>query len=248
MATIQERNKSFRVLFLHEGRRYAFTIGQVSETQAGAHAEKVDELLALLADGTLSLPEGVGIVTFMRHKGKPPVPAKPASVNGAAGLEEPDEPVKLSAFREKYLDTRSGGSMEENSLATARLHLGHFVRTLGKDPDLRKLTLADLQGHVNKRRKEGDPRRRTPRDRPLSAATMRLEVSTLRSAWNWAVLNGLVNGAFPGKGLQYPKADEQPPYLTVEEIERRVQAGGGPRSCGSACTCRSRRSSSSWPT
>jgi integrase len=116
--------------------------------------------------------------------------------------------------------------MEANSLATARMHLGHFERTLGSDFDLRTLTLADLQRHLNKRRKDGDPRRKLPRGKPISAATLRLEVSTLRAAWNWAVLNGIVQGAFPTKGLQYPKADEQPPFMTWQEIERRVRAGG----------------------
>jgi hypothetical protein len=109
MATIQERNGSFRVLFLHAGKRWSFTAGCVSRTAAEAYAEKVDEHLALLADGTITLPEGVDVTTFMLHKGKPPVPRK----------TKPDEPVKFSAFEENYLEARAGGSMETNSLATA---------------------------------------------------------------------------------------------------------------------------------
>jgi hypothetical protein len=224
MATIQERNNSFRILFVHQGKRISFTIGRVSRTQAEAHAEKVDELLGLLADGPLSLPPGVDIATFMLHKGKPPAPAKETLASGSP--EQLDEPIRFDSFREKYLEARSAGSMEANSLATARMHLGHFERTCGASFDLRKLTLADLQQHITRRRKEGDPRRKSKGKQPISAATLRLEISTLRSAWNWAVVHNLVQGAFPTRGLQYPKADEQPPFMTMEEIGRRINAGG----------------------
>jgi hypothetical protein len=112
--------------------------------------------------------------------------------------------------------------MEANSLATPRMHLGHFERTLGAGFDLRKLTLADLQNYVNKRRKEGNPRRKQGEARPLSAATLRLEVASLRAAWNWAVLASLVKGAFPSKGPQYPKADG---VLQVGERSQRLRPG-----------------------
>jgi integrase len=55
---------------------------------------------------------------------------------------------------------------------------------------------------------------------------MKKEVASFRAAWNWAALTGLVSGPFPSRGLLYPKADEKPPFMTYEEIERRVQAGG----------------------
>jgi integrase len=33
-------------------------------------------------------------------------------------------------------------------------------------------------------------------------------------------------GRFPSKGLRYPKADEKPPFMTMQEIERQIAAGG----------------------
>ena len=39
-------------------------------------------------------------------------------------------------------------------------------------------------------------------------------------------MTGLVQGIFPAKGLVYPKADEKPPFMTWQEVERRVRAGG----------------------
>lgn len=220
MAGLQERGGSFRIIFRFEGKQRSVTLGRVGRGEAEAKVGAVDLLLLRIRQRLIELPAGVSIEEFVLTDGKarPPVPALPG--------EPAAEPVRLSAFKERYLEARSGGSMEQNSLATARMHLGHFEWTLGADFDLRKLTLADLQGHLGKRRKNGDPRRKTQQGRPISAATLRLEVSTLRAAWNWAVLNGLVTGPFPARGLQYPKAEEQPPYMTWEEVERRVRAGG----------------------
>lgn len=60
----------------------------------------------------------------------------------------------------------------------------------------------------------------------ISPVTIRKEITTLRTAWHWAVQTGLLSGDYPNKGLVYPKGDELPPYQTREEIERQVAAGG----------------------
>jgi len=46
--------------------------------------------------------------------------------------------------------------------------------------------------------------------------------SWIRAAWNWAAHTGLVKGIFPSKGFVYPKADEKPPVITWQEIERKL--------------------------
>jgi hypothetical protein len=106
--------------------------------------------------------------------------------------------------------------MEANSLRTVTMHLTHFERTLGDGFPLQQLQLADLQRHVNERRKKKD------RGKPLSPSTLKKETASFRAAWNWAALTGLVSGPFPSKGLVYPKADEKPPFMTRAEIERKL--------------------------
>jgi len=223
MAGLQERNGSFRAIFRYGGKQRSVTLGRVSHDEAEAKAGAIDLTLLRIKQGLLILPKGISLEEFILSDGRPQ-PRPPAE----DGNQQPEEPVRFSNFKEKYLEARSGGSMEANSLATVRMHLSHFERTLGKDFDLRKLTLADLQGHLNKRRKEGNPRRKKSDAKLTAPSTLRLEVSTLRAAWNWAVLNNFVKGAFPSKGLQYPKADEQLPFMTRDEIERRIKAGGDP--------------------
>jgi integrase len=99
------------------------------------------------------------------------------------------------------------------------MHLNHFEHTLGERFHLQQLTAADLQGHVNERLKK------KYRGRHLSTVTLKKEMASFRAAWNWAVHMGLVTGPFPSGGLVYPKADEKPPFMTWQEIERKITPG-----------------------
>jgi integrase len=83
-----------------------------------------------------------------------------------------------------------------------------------------ELSMAHLQQHVDRRARMKGQRGR------LSPATIRKEVVTLRTAWNWGVQMGLLTGRYPNKGLRYPKFAEKPPFQTWAEIERRIKAGG----------------------
>lgn len=118
------------------------------------------------------------------------------------------------------MQTHSAGALEENSLATVRMHLGHFEETLGARFRLDGLTLARLQEHVDRRA------RKKYRGRPLSPTTLKKEVASFRAAWNWGGQMGLARGPFPNKGLRFPKGADKPPFQTFAEIERQVALGG----------------------
>ena len=60
------------------------------------------------------------------------------------------------------------------------------------------------------------------RGKKLSPATIRKEIVTLRTAWNWGVQMGLLDGRFSIKGLRYPRVNEKPPFMVWEEVERRI--------------------------
>jgi hypothetical protein len=75
-----------------------------------------------------------------------------------------------------------------------------MTAALGERFPIRELKLADLQGYVDRRTKaKGMGGRR------LSPATIKKEIITLRTAWNWAEKMGIVAGRFPYHGLRYPK-------------------------------------------
>jgi integrase len=210
MASLQERNGSYRVLFCYHGKLHTFTIGQVTKDEAENKSRQVDYLLMRLKQRLLVLPDDTDIVTFIQHDGKPPN-------LGPTLAEAPRQVVTLGQLRERYLTTHGNGTIEANSLDTCKLHLGHFCRVLGEGCPLGELSLAKLQEYVNKRAQA-----------KISPVTIRKEVATLRAAWNWGEPMGLIAGRFPAKGLRYPKADEKPPFMTMAEIQRQIAAGGDP--------------------
>ena len=132
MASLQERNGSFRVLFCHHGKLHSFTLGQVERDEAESKTAQVDYLLMRLKQRLIELPEGIDIVTFVEHDGEPPVAARGTPITRQA--------VTLGRLKERYLATHGNGTIEANSLDTCKLHLGHFCRVLGEGFLLPELT------------------------------------------------------------------------------------------------------------
>ena len=206
MATLQQRNDSFRILFCYRGKRHTAKLGKVSREEAEATVGQFDLLLLRIKQNLIQVLPGDDISQFLLRGGKAPdsdVPLAP-------------EPITFRRFKEHYLETHGGGAMEENSLATITIHLNHVERTLGERFPMPSLTYADLQSHIDRRKKD------QYRGHPLRPATLRKEMASFRAAWNWAAYTGLVRGPFPSKGLVYPKADEKLPFMTWPEIERKI--------------------------
>ncbi len=210
MASLQERNGSYRILFCHHGKLHSFTIGKVEKSEAENKARQADYLLMRLKQRLIVLPDGTDIVTFIEHDGKPPAA-------GPTLADAPRQAVTLRHLKDRYLATHANGTIEANSLDTCKLHLGHFARVLGEGFPVGDLSLARMQEYVNRRAKA-----------KISPVTIRKEMATLRAAWNWGEPMGLTSGKFPNRGLRYPKADEKPAFMTMAEIERQVASGGDP--------------------
>src|SRR4051794_37850924 len=199
MASLLLKGDAYYCQFYYLGRRFTVTVGAVGKDEAEDFAGSVGQLLRRVKQQLVHVPPGVAITDFVLAGGH---------VTTVAQAAAPPEPVSFAAFKNRYLDTHGIGAMEENSLGTVRMHLGHFERTLGAKFPLQRLTLADLQRHVTERAKK------KYRGKPLSPVTLKKEMASLRAAWNWAAHTGLVQGAFPSRGLVYPKADEKPPFMT----------------------------------
>jgi integrase len=201
MAGVRKKGDAYYCTFRFQGRRYYFTAGKLSEDQARAKATEVDETLDLLERGRLAVPEGVSLEDFVASGGKVPVvSARP-------------ETVTARQLFDHYLATHANGTIEANSLGTARTHLNQVADTIGERFRVQSLTLLKLQEHVDRRRKRG-----------VSPVTLKKELATLRACWNWATHGGLLKGSFPGRGLRFPKEDEKEPFRTLAEIEAIVAA------------------------
>src|SRR5579864_3142440 len=104
MASLQERNGSYRILFCYHGKLHAFTIGKVGKDEAETKARQVEYLLMRLKQRLIVLPEGTDIVTFVEHDGKPPKigPTLPAA---------PRQAVTIGQLKDRYLLTYANGTM-----------------------------------------------------------------------------------------------------------------------------------------
>jgi integrase len=201
MAGIRKKGDGYHCTFRFQGRRYYFTLGKMSEDQAKAKGIEVDETLALIERGRLTVPDGTALEDFVAAGGKAPVvSARP-------------ETVTARQLFDRYLATHANGTVEESSLGTSRTHLNQLVETLGERFRMQALTLQDLQGHIDRRRKKG-----------VAPVTLKKEIATVRACWNWAVHGGVLKGIFPSKGLRFPKEEEKEPFRTFAEIEAIIAA------------------------
>jgi hypothetical protein len=209
-ASLQLRGKSYACVFCWCGKRQWLTLGKVTREEAEAKAAQVDYLLLRLKQGLIELPAGTGIVQFVERDGKPLAAAQAVKARV----------LILAEFRDHYLATHRD-SLEARTVGGIELHFKHLVAALGEHFPIAGLTLADLQRYVDRRSKaKGMSGKR------LSPATIKKEIVTLRTAWNWGAKMGLVSGRFPYDGLRYPKGDEKPPFQTIDEIERQIAGSG----------------------
>lgn len=203
MAALQLRAGSWRILFRHKDKQYTFTIGEVSEIEAVAVKGKVEYLLLRIKPRLIDLPPGCDIVTFVQHDGKPPGDPPPAAA----------KPTKLTQLRDDYLQLHAS-ILDPRTVADMKGHWKHLARLLKESTEAEALNLAALQKYVMDRVAEG-----------VESATAKKEIVTLRTCWNWGTRMGMVKGAFPNKGLRFPKGKEKPPFMTFAEVARRIAAG-----------------------
>ncbi|HEV8072405.1 MAG TPA: tyrosine-type recombinase/integrase [Planctomycetaceae bacterium] len=244
MASIESRNGSWRVIFRYKREKYHFTVGEVSAVDAAVFKASTEELLRLLNRNLVSVPAGCSIEDFMVHRGKPPEFA--AASSGAKKLT-------LGGLREAYFNSQKK-KLEETTLEGIKLHFDHLERFFGPKRLIPALTRPDLQNYVDKRSEDwidpnvyrkvrlakqaaAKPKRnfkkpRLPKIEPPirpkrhpSAATIRKEIVSLRTAWNWARRHLDLAPEFPGTGLDYPKIEEGLPFMTWDEAQRRIAAG-----------------------
>ena len=201
MAGVRKKGDSYYCTFRFRGRRFYFTIGRVPQAQALAKGAEVDETLALIERGRLAVPDGITLEDFVAAGGKAPV------------LAVRPETITARQLFDRYLTTHANGTIEDSSLGTARTHLNQVATSLGERFRVQSLTLLNLHEHVDRRRKKG-----------VAAVTLKKEVATFRACWNWAAHGGLLRGAFPAKGLRFPKEEEKEPFRTFAEVEAVIAA------------------------
>ncbi len=209
MATLEKRGKTYRIVFWVAGARFSRSLKTRSEREAFATQIRLEDNLRRYELGLLPAPEGADLAAFLLSDGR--APAKP---------ERPALRTLGDLFN-AYFQSLPEGALEQTTLAGMRLHEVHLGRHLGNGCSIHTLEASDLQAYIEKRSKGKGIHGRT-----VSPATMKKELVTLRTAWNWAVHMGHLKRPFPNRGLRFGKTTEKPPFQTVAEIERRIKRGG----------------------
>jgi integrase len=209
MATILQQGDRYYCYFVHYGKRFSFPLGKVKRSEADAKADQVDYLLLRLKQGLLHVPPGMDIIQFLQSDGKP-----------AADAPLRRDETTLAFLRDAYFKSHDA-TLERSTVTGMAIHFRHLIATLGERFPLERLTLADLQRHADRRH------RMLHRGRPIGPATIKKELVTLRTVWNWGRHFDFVEGSFPPlKRVTLAKVQEKPPFQTRQEIERQVALGG----------------------
>lgn len=209
MATLENRSGKYRVIFYADGQRFTRSLKTRHEREAIASIARLEDNLRRVELGLLTPPHGVDLASFLLSDGR--IEKK---------LEIPAL-RSMHALFEHYFKSIPVGAIEESTRKGMKTHVKHLERILGRGLDVHALEAAELQRYIERR-----SRAKGLHGRSISAATIKKEIVTLRTVWNWSVNMGLLKRPFPNRGLRYPKLDEKPPFQTVAEIARRIARGG----------------------
>ena len=199
----------FKVAFRFGGCRFKRSLKTKNERSAQATASRLEENIRLIESGRLTIPDGADVATFLLSDGK--LNSKPQF----------PKVMTLGDLFEAYTEGLPTDALEHETLRIAQIHFGHIRRILGERFTAAALRHQDLQEYVVQRSKERGKRAQT-----VSSATIRKELSTLRTVWSWAVERGFARGVFPNRNLRFPKVSEKPPFQTWTEISRQIALSG----------------------
>jgi integrase len=208
----------YRIVFWFGGKQFRRSLKVRDERRAEAIRGRVEETLALIQNGRLTIPPDAEPGTFILSDGKlqrrPVVETAPAPDRATIG--------RLLAVYKAELPS---GAKEESSLRTERIHLAHVERLLGADTPLAAIDLSAAQRYVKARGRETHGKKV---NRPIRPYTIRKELKSFRHVWAWCHSRSLVE---PGPAwelveITLPRDKEPEPFRTMEEIRERIKRGG----------------------
>jgi integrase len=201
-----------RIFFRFGGVQFSRVEPVESERQAERMAAQIEETILDVERGKLAMPPDADAKTFIMTGGRV---HRPVGLP-AAEPSEPEPAPTLAEVFDLYFDTLTKGSKSASSLVTERVHSGHIKRIFGASRKIDDLTIAAIQRYVDKRAKQG-----------MVRETLKKELATLRFVWNWAYKRKHVAAPPPWRpdDLTLPKGRQKPPFMTWEQIERRIGRG-----------------------
>lgn len=205
MATLEKRSDSYRAIFYYGGQRFSRSLKTKSQKAAAASLARLEDNVRRAELGLLSVPDDVDIASYLLSDGR------------LASKPEVPTVHSMQALFKNYFASIPEDSLEECSKKGMRIHVNHLERIIGKYTNVHALEAAQLQQYIVERGKEDGIR-----GRKVSAATIKKELVTFRTIWNWSMNMGILKKRFPNRGLRFPKLHEKPPFQTIAEIRDHI--------------------------
>lgn len=213
MPTLEKRGEKWRLSFMYKRRRFSCTLFAQTQLEAETHRADAIIRLRMLKQGLIDL-RGSSIENYILYKGNPP----------AVGWQ-PQAPdrrdLTVGKLRDLYLASATYRRLEPSTQAMTRSHFVHLMRIFRARQPLIEITQREMQRYVEQRERDRNP--------PINVETIRKELKTFRTAWNWAMRIESFPEPWPGKYLTFQKGDEQLPFLTIQEAEARIAEGVLPK-------------------
>jgi len=201
MAWLEQKNSgTYHIVFRLGKQKLRRSLKTKNRKEATSRRSRIEENLRLVDSGRLAVPDDADIVTFLLSDGK---------LNQRISVPRR---IKLGQLYQRYVESLPPDSMEANTLSTASTHMTHVADMLGRQLELRSVTQEHLQNYINHRALQPGRFGKT-----LSTTTIKKELATLRSIWNWAIAHEYVTKPISLRSLKFPKLDEKPPYRTWDE-------------------------------
>jgi len=213
MASLEKRNDGFRIVFRLEGQKFAKTLNTKSPKAANMKLAQLEHKLDRYSVGALIIPSGCDPVEFLLNGTKRQKKQPTKKRYGSS--------VTIKQAWKVFKDSLPEGALERSTLNGMNTHVDHLSRLIGKTVKLENIDKPCLQRYIDRRSKEAGRYGRT-----VSVQTIKKELRTFSTVWNWMIEESLVSHPFPSKKLRYPKVHEKPPFQTWQQIETRIGRGG----------------------
>ena len=212
MASLETRNGRFRIVFRLEGQKFSRTLGTKDPSVANVQLAQLEHKIKKYEVGTLAIPSGCDPAEYLLNGSarKSAVPVKKAYISS----------VTIKQAWLIFKESLPAGSLEDSTLGGMKTHVDHLARLIGKTIKLSDIDKPCLQQYIDDRSQEAGRYGRN-----VSVQTIKKELRTFSTIWNWMKEEKLVSHAFPSRKLRYPKAAEKPPFQTWLQIESRIKRG-----------------------
>ena len=175
MAWLEKRGETFRIQFRFGGRSHQVAVKTRDEATARRCLSRFEDILWDVHRGRLHIPAGADIGLFLLSDGRIETrPEPPAS-------DETDvkSAITVADLFRLYQTQLTPGAKESNTLRCEAIHLRHLARVLGPGLALAAVGTTTIQRYVDARVTE------RYRGRPINPVTVRKEVATFITVWNW---------------------------------------------------------------